>query len=114
MIAESIAPEMLKPTSSSTCSLETTGKGEVMRYIPRFAKRLCRLLSGGFDGHCHLDLLITCSVRNVVRRSHRTAATFSVATKEIAGIVPDVLVPWRSFDSRYQRAAKTIQALERH
>jgi hypothetical protein len=32
-------------------------------------------------------------------------------TNEVVGIVPDVLVPWRSWDSRYQRAVKARQAL---
>lgn len=31
---------------------------------------------------------------------------------EVAGIVPDVLVPWRSNDSPYQRAARAFVALE--
>lgn len=31
---------------------------------------------------------------------------------EVAGIVPDVLVPWRSNDSPYQRAARALVALE--
>ena len=33
-------------------------------------------------------------------------------TNEVIGIVPDVLVPWRGLDSRYQRAKKTLQVLE--
>jgi C-terminal processing protease CtpA/Prc len=33
-------------------------------------------------------------------------------TNEVTGIVPDVLVPWRGLDSRYQRAKKTLQILE--
>jgi C-terminal processing protease CtpA/Prc len=31
---------------------------------------------------------------------------------EIVGITPDVLIPWRGFDSRYQRATKVLKALE--
>ena len=31
---------------------------------------------------------------------------------EVAGIVPDVLVPWRNNDSPYQRAARALTALE--
>lgn len=31
---------------------------------------------------------------------------------EVAGIVPDILVPWRSNDSPYQRAARALVALE--
>ena len=37
----------------------------------------------------------------------------SDGTNEVLGITPDVLVPWRSQDSRYQRARKTLQVLER-
>jgi C-terminal processing protease CtpA/Prc len=31
---------------------------------------------------------------------------------EVAGIVPDILVPWRGNDSPYQRAARALVALE--
>lgn len=34
-------------------------------------------------------------------------------TNEVVGITPDVLVPWRAGDSRYQRAAKTFDVLKR-
>jgi hypothetical protein len=33
-------------------------------------------------------------------------------TNEVVGIVPDALVPWRTRDSRYQRAMKAVRALE--
>jgi C-terminal processing protease CtpA/Prc len=33
-------------------------------------------------------------------------------SNEVLGIVPDVLVPWRSRDSKHQRAMKTVRALE--
>jgi hypothetical protein len=35
-------------------------------------------------------------------------------TNEVAGITPDVLIPWRSQDSVYQRARKTLDALDRN
>jgi hypothetical protein len=34
-------------------------------------------------------------------------------TNEVTGIVPDILVPWRGLDSRYQRAKKAAQVLNK-
>jgi hypothetical protein len=36
----------------------------------------------------------------------------SDGTNEVVGITPDVLVPWRAQDSRYQRARKTLHTLQ--
>lgn len=33
-------------------------------------------------------------------------------TNEVVGIIPDVLVPWRTRDSQYQRAMKAVRVLE--
>jgi len=35
-------------------------------------------------------------------------------TNEVAGITPDVLIPWRPNDSRYQRVKRVSDALSKH
>jgi hypothetical protein len=35
-------------------------------------------------------------------------------TNEVAGITPDVLIPWRANDSRYQRVKRVFDALSEH
>lgn len=35
-------------------------------------------------------------------------------TNEVAGITPDVLIPWRPNDSRYQRVKRVFDVLSEH
>lgn len=92
----------------------TVGVVRIARFsqyeYPDLCERVRAALGLAADAPCEDSLRVARRVRGG-RPAHRGGG--ADGSNAVGGITPDVLIPWRGNDSRFQRATRAVEALAR-